>query len=77
MGHGFTSEGKSQGVHSVQQCAKYMQGSVALIPYHRSQKIKEAASLKAKVHCTAASWSCVHPLEVGRLGYELTTLVVL
>ena len=57
-------KGKSQGLCLVQLCAKYRLVNATSSPY---RKIKEAASLKVKVHCTAASGLCVCPLEVGCL----------
>ena len=52
-GRGFTLRG--QCLHSVQQCAKYKQGSATLSPYHQCYKIKEATSLTEKICRTAAS----------------------
>ena len=55
--------------YSVLLCAKYKQGSAMLSPYHQCRKEKRIKLLLSsrKVHCTAASWSCVLPQEVGCL----------
>ena len=65
MGHGFTSGGQeSRSVFGSLTVCKYRLVSATLSAYHSWWKIKEAGW---KVHCTAASWLCTWPPEVGHL----------
>ena len=53
----------------MQLCAKHRQRSTTLSPFHQHLKIKVFLS-RWKACCTAVSWSCVCPPEVGCLvGY--------
>ena len=64
-------EAKSQGLCLAQLCANYMLVSAKRWVFTISaERLKKLLLTRWMVHCTAASWSCACPPEVGRLMFR-------